>query len=396
MKLKKIAIIALLIVSASLVFAATVNEPEMIDTRSLGMGGKHITDTKDFYTMFKNPAGLALSGKKGMFSVLTLNVGGPLEQSPQIYDKLIVQGKEVQDILPELLGSGLNVNVGLDGPICFGGISKSGWAWSLFETVQADVTAPSISYAEINARVEAGFILAYGTKIIDWGNFLSLSLGASAEAFAITPQALITDSLTGIVGKVKSVAEDYESLAISSTVGVSTDLGAQLRLFNMIDVAFVMEDAFSPYWTTETTVAEAMADPAKLVNFEGSYELQSSNFRAGVGINLFPNGFLGGLISSFRVEADVKDAALAYRQFILKDVKLADKNPWLNVSAGAEVGVLSFIHARAGIEDAFMSVGAGLNIGPIHADAAIYTKALGLDPTSNKQMNATVTLGIHW
>ena len=49
MKLKKFIFIKVLLLSASLVFAAaTVNEPGLIDVRSLGMGGMHITDTADF------------------------------------------------------------------------------------------------------------------------------------------------------------------------------------------------------------------------------------------------------------------------------------------------------------------------------------------------------------
>ena len=67
MKVRKLIFIAMLIAAVSLAFADTtvaVDEPGMIDVRSLGMGGAHVVDTNDFYTLLKNPAGLALSGKK--------------------------------------------------------------------------------------------------------------------------------------------------------------------------------------------------------------------------------------------------------------------------------------------------------------------------------------------
>ena len=92
MKLKKLFLLTILIVASALVFAETtttaVNEPGMIDVRSLGMGGTHIVDTNDFYTLLKNPAGLAYTGKKNMISVIAVNVGGPLDKVPGIIDDL--------------------------------------------------------------------------------------------------------------------------------------------------------------------------------------------------------------------------------------------------------------------------------------------------------------------
>ncbi len=401
MKLKKLIFIKVLLLSASLVFAAaTVNEPGMIDVRSLGMGGMHITDTADFYTLLKNPAGLGLAGGKMMISVVSANIGGPLQELPGVYNEYMA-GEEVTDIVSELMQKDVNLNlgVGLDGPLCFGGINKNGLGWGFFESVKVDANIPSITLAEVTAQLEVGFVLGYGFTL-DFG-IGSISVGASGEAYALVPRLAIRDSLTNIMDMVNGEGEEnqnqnqLQNIPLHSVVGLSCDIGAQLRLFDFIDVAAVWEDAYSPYKVSATTtVGQAMNDYSVLFANYGEAKFQTAKFRGGVGLNLLPNGILGGLISSLKVQADVKDVMLFVKQFIKKDVSLLEKSPWLNVTAGAEIGLMHFIYGRVGYSDGFATVGASLKLGALNLDAAIYTNELGRTPGTNSQMNAALSLGL--
>ena len=47
------------------------------DTASLGKGGSYVTDYSDFYTLFRNPAGLGLAGNHKYILGAAVNVGGP-------------------------------------------------------------------------------------------------------------------------------------------------------------------------------------------------------------------------------------------------------------------------------------------------------------------------------
>ena len=397
MKLKKLIFIKVLLLSASLVFAAaTVNEPGLIDVRSLGMGGMHITDTADFYTILKNPAGLGLAGGKMMISVVSANIGGPLQELPGVYNQYI-QGEEITDIVSDLMQRDVNLNlgVGLDGPLCFGSISKNGLGWGFFESVKVDANIPSITLAEVTAQLEVGFVLGYGFTL-DFGAGTSISVGASGEAYALVPRLAVRDSLTNIMDMVSGSGEQnqFNNIPLNSVIGLSCDVGAQVRLFDFIDVAAVWEDAYSPYKSTTTTVGEAMSDYSVLFANYGEAQFQTGKFRGGVGLNLLPNGILGGLISSLKVQADVKDIMLFVKQFIKKDVSLLEKSPWLNVTAGAEVGLMHFIYGRVGYSDGFASVGASLKLGAFNIDAALYTNELGRTPGTNSQMNAAVSVGL--
>ncbi|MCR4939348.1 MAG: hypothetical protein K5930_04470 [Treponemataceae bacterium] len=401
MKTKKIIVIAALLLSASLLFAAAdIDEPGMIDVRSLGMGGMHATDTTDFYTILKNPAGLGLTGPKTMITVVSANIGGPLEKLPDVLEKYQA-GEEPMNIAAGLLeeGAKLNFGVGLDGPLCFGSISKNGFGWGFFESVKVDALIPSVTLARLTAQLEAGLVFGYAYAL-DFGAGSSLSVGATAEGYALVPRLAVQDSLVNIIslatGEGANSGSQFDDIPINTVVGLSCDLGVQLRLFNFIDAAVVWDDVYSVYKSSETTFGEAMADYSVLFANFGDLAKQESKFRVGLGLNLLPNGILGGLISSLKVQADVKDFMLFYRHFVEKNVSPLEKNPLFNIGAGAELGLMHFIFGRVGFSEGFISVGASLKIGALHLDAALYTKELGLNPGENSQMNAAVSFGLYY
>ena len=396
MKFKKLFLIAIFIAAVSLVFAdaiIAVDEPGMIDVRSLGMGGTHIVDTSDFYTLLKNPAGLAFTGKKKMISVISMNVGGPLDKVPGIIDELNM-GKPVEEIIPGIVADGMNVNLnlGLDGPICFGSISETGLGWGFFETINVDANIPSLTLAKLTAKFEMGFVMGFGFKF-DLGAGTSVAVGASGEAFAQVPRIAMQDSLTNILA---SVQDGTDSLPLTSAIGLSCDVGAQIRLLNFIDAAIVWEDIFSPYLTKTATLGEVQVDPSVMFSDFGNPTFQSMNFRVGAGVNLFPNGALGGLISSLKIQLDVKDFILFIRHFVDRELSALERSPWLNFNAGVEAGLMSFIYARLGYCDGFLSLGASVKLGALNFDAAIYTNELGRTPGANNQLNAAISLGLYY
>ena len=201
------------------------------------------------------------------------------------------------------------------------------------------------------------------------------------------------DSLSNIISKVQN---GTENLPLTSSVGLSCDIGVQARLLNFIDAAIIWEDLFSPYKTTTKLLKDVEEDPTILLSDFGDTEFQKSNFRVGAGVNLFPNGALGGLISSLKVQLDVKDFGLFFRHFIDKELSALERSPWLNFSAGVEAGLMKFIYARLGYSDGFLSLGASVKLGAINFDAAIYTKELGRAPGANNQLNAAISLGLYY
>jgi hypothetical protein len=177
---------------------------------------------------------------------------------------------------------------------------------------------------------------------------------------------------------------------------LSCDIGAQVRLLNFIDAAIVWEDIFSPYLTKTATLGQVEEDPSVMFSDFGNPTFQSMNFRVGAGVNLFPNGALGGLISSLKVQLDIKDFFLFIRHFVDRELSALERSPWLNFNAGVEAGLMSFIYARLGYSDGFLSLGASVKLGALNLDAAIYTNELGRTPGANNQLNAAISLGLFY
>jgi hypothetical protein len=298
----------------------------------------------------------------------------------------------------------VNFNFGLDGPICFGKISENGFGWGFFESVNVDANIPSLTIASLSAKVEAALVMGYGFKF-DLGGGTSVSVGVSGEAFAQVPRLAMQGSLAEVLAEVQNAA-GTDDLDITSVFGLSCDVGAQVRLFNFIDAAVLWEDFFSPYVTSTKKLGDIIQDPSIILsdfddvkfqtvpNFNGKDFL--GNLRVGAGVNLFPDGALGGLISSLKVQLDVKNFGLFFRHFIDKELGALERSPWLNFSAGVEAGLMHFIYARLGYSDGFLSLGASVKLGALNFDAAIYTKELGRTPGANNQLNAAISLGLYY
>ena len=120
----------------------------MPNVRSLGMGGNHITDTSDFYTLLRNPAGLGLCGKQTLWTSLAAFIGGPLEDFNDISLKMNNE-ESVADTLLELveMNNGANISATLEGPLTFG-IIRDGFGIGLFEKLDSSVNILSVSLGE--------------------------------------------------------------------------------------------------------------------------------------------------------------------------------------------------------------------------------------------------------
>ena len=44
-------------------------------------GGNHVADTSDYFTLLRNPAGLAFSGRHNLIGQTTIMVGGPISET---------------------------------------------------------------------------------------------------------------------------------------------------------------------------------------------------------------------------------------------------------------------------------------------------------------------------
>ena len=72
------------------------------------------------------------------------------------------------------------------------------------------------------------------------------------------------------------------------------------------------------------------------------------------------------------------------------------RNPILNVAVGAEIEFLDVVSLRAGIRDAYLSAGLGLDLSICKIDLAMYGTEGGLEPGDRAILNIALSLAAEY
>ena len=93
---------------------------------------------------------------------------------------------------------------------------------------------------------------------------------------------------------------------------------------------------------------------------------------------------LGRFIDSFTLALDYDD--------ILDLASVLPRNPILNVGLGLEARLLDIVSLRAGVSDALLNAGVGLDLSALRVDLAVFGTELGLDPGDRPTYNLLASL----
>lgn len=371
--------ILIVLLSFSVVFAS--------DIRSMGMGGDHVADNADIYTLRRNPAGLGSTGNHLLLPLgITANIGGPLQDGWEFIDSHYINPKPDQnndDIATEIIkivekNNGLDLSLNLEVPLF--AFTNNGFGMGIFTNVTPSVAIPSVSYAEVNAELKASAIVGYGKKIkLPIG---SLSLGFSAEGSAVVPKFRLTNTLVGLLGDVENLMTNLPS---SNIYSYTINGGAQFDLWNFVTVGATWNNIISgSYQFNNANIGDAFAFDTSGTPIEGKFD---QTVALGARVNL-PTFFTLGIINSWNVYLDHENVLDLLPQKTLK------RNPVLGFGFGTEAQILKFLSVRAGIKESYLSLGLGIKLGMINIEAAAYGKELGIEPGSRPQMNAAISVSL--
>lgn len=391
-KIKYTIAIVLFVSILSAGFAFTPHRIEPVDTRADGMGGVHFTDSESFYTLFSNPAGLAFAGKKTMvLPLISMGVGAPLEEMVDIVMKVYKGNLSLDDMTAFLedpavknlvnnMGSGLSLNLRLGGPLTFGAI-RNNFGWGLVNTISVDAKVTNTMFTDIVAGFDLGLVFGYAIPL-DLGFLGKLSIGFSARGSA---QAQV-----GIGGDIGTLVNslDIATIPLNATFGFGFDMAAQYKFLNLIEVAVVWQDVYSPTWTkTFSNYEKAMA-------WEGSpFETSTIESKLGVGIGVdIPLELITfNIISHFGVYVDYDDLF-----FLFSEEKGIARNPVLGLSAGAELVLFDVFAFRVGIKEMYPSAGLGIYMGGFRLDFSVYGRERGSEPGEMPELNAGLAMSIQF
>jgi hypothetical protein len=345
--------------------ALSVNEIEPLDftsPRERSMGGRHVALADDSSVLLTNPAGLAELPKSYSAADLGLRMIGP------VFDiaDLVAGGKMSTSSLTDFLAKNdYKVYAGFElaGPLALG-YTGGGMGFGLFNKTKfiANVAGASA----INLTTGEDILLSGGyARRFDLGSGHELDAGFAPKGFA---RGEIKSSM-GIVEAVdlSSHPGDILNDPFTLTTGVGLDLGLRWA-WRQLAAGLACRDLFSPAIATQYSSASAFFGSK---SGESSYVWVHRSLDAGLAWNPDIGQWLRGV--------DSLVLALDYRD-ILDLWSITPRNPVLNIGFGLEARVLDIVSLRAGVADALLSTGLGLDLKVFKLNLSVFGTELGLEP----------------
>ncbi len=400
--MKKIIIFSIVIAALAFPVIAEDNAPEIpvfIPTRYNAMGGYHVTDTTDYFTIFANPAGIHETEAErlsGMFDVKVSNPEVALEVAKLGVSALSGDDMDIalEDFQANILASledGVNAGSEMIGPLALGSISNfeyGAFGWGLLSKVDFSVFLPTMSQLDANFGWDNMLQFTYAAPILN-SDVHYLSAGVSAKGL------FMLDAGLDNVAPLELLAGDADIanlVPLYTHYGFGFDVGLYYKFIDMVSAGIVWRDFLNFIWTDKYDM-NAIADAVSYGEFpekaSDSFGNSASTLDIGVGIDV-PVFALQAIITNLDVRLDYKDL------ISVMNPSTISRNPWLNLSVGTEITLIDFVSVRAGISDMYLNAGVGLRFGKTAIEFAMYGKELGLEPGSLPQLNAALSINKYY
>ncbi len=432
---KKVLLLLCLILIAIPSFTQVIERIEPVDVRSLSMGASYYTDTESFYSLFSNPAAIGLTGDKNLWPpIISMVAGGDLFNIAEITNMVTdgtsgtrpTTGEEAlseyeslyNDVNNTIGEDGFNVSSKIGGPLTFGAI-KNNFGWGFANTIsisaklnldgellsfdipdnfedltgftQDDInsipnledslTLPMVLTTDFNTDVFLGYAVP-----LDLGLLGTISVGVSGRGisqFSVAYQ----DDLKTLYQSDTSFAFSVIPAAVS--FGFGLDVGLQYKFLDMLNVALVWQDAYSPVWTNTYSSLSKIADADGSTGFE--YSIIDSQLGLGASVDIPLEKLTGNIISHSAVYANYKD----FLQLIDKAEKgTLYRDPLLDLAVGTEVVLFETIALRVGMNQLFPSGGIGVYLGNLKLDFSVHNEELGYIDNDWKQLTFGLAITI--
>lgn len=339
--------------------------------RDRSMGGTHVALADSSSVLLTNPAGLADLPSSYSVADLSLQAMGP------VFDlaSLALNGSSggssgLTSALSSLLANNngsLYAGAQLSGPLALG-FTGNGLGFGLYNKTLFSLDAASINSITITAQEVVLLVGGYAVRF-DLGNGHELDAGLTAKGFVIGSEDPSMDFLavTSLIQNPSSLLSEPFNL----TTGVGVDLGLRWA-WKDYSAGIAYRDAYSPALeTTYSSLSSFASNSSSAKQGSSSYTTLGSSLDTGVAWT----PYLGSLSTVF----DSLTVALDYHD-ILDLFSVLPRNPILNVGLGAEVKALDIVSVRAGISDALLNAGIGLDLSIFKMNLAVFGTELGVDP----------------
>lgn len=381
--MKRPALAALLIAMPLFAYSQALSPVFPPSPRMAALGGPHAASAQGVDAIFENPAGFAVDGRIINVSSIVPQVTGP------VFDiaNLLMGGGDLTTGIPSILDPAgrLYVQLDLAGPVSFSYVG-SGLGFGLYNRTIATINATSLLHSRLTLQEDlllAGgyahrFILA-GTQIVDVG-IMPKGFMRSLVSVDGTVEDLL--ALVDVVSDPGILMSDYDFTVVS---GIGFDVGARWSPNSSFALGLVVRDAYSPAIISAYPSMNAFLDGSSSPDRE--YKRIPADLSVGVAYN--------APFAAFRRLGIDLSVYLDYRD-ILNLLAALPRNPILNVGLGTELILLDILSFRAGINDALLAAGFGLDLSFFTLSLAMYGRELGLEPGKRPAYNVVVAIDFRY
>lgn len=373
-------------------FAQTVNEEapfKPVSPTVMAQGGAFIAAAHGYDSLFVNPAGFAQEG--GSLTLAStnfwayMNPAAVLDISSSLNSGNITDFELIDTINDQITSGGLGFGFSVGAGLVTGGLG-------LGVSVISDnmlYGGRNVGDVELDSTLTVGFVGGYAMDMnllgIDW------TFGADLRPMYRIHGGVANDQALGMLSSVMSV--DMNSIMDTLNTqganvgwGVGIDLGA-IATIGPLKAGLSIRDLFGTGFnytnaTYQDIMMNFMSDVAGTTNPDERYVIPM-DISAGVAFD--PD--LGGLEVLFDpiFHADLQDVVGVFAN---------GRSMWTLLHIGAEAKVLSLIKARAGFNQGYLTMGAGIHLLFLDVNLAFFTRELGQYISDRPNSGLTVEVAL--
>lgn len=374
----------------------------------MAQGGSFTAVASGFGSLMTNPAGFAMSKtykyiesedengervveKKEKGEVTVLGILPYAMVNPFILMNDLAASSEIsmQTITDAVLNQSSTNGIGAGMQFGFGYVGH-GFGFGIISTLDMMFPqADNIIALNGDVTLTTAFVGGYAHKF-DLGPF-GLSVGADVRPmWRIKARDINIDAVMSIAGIGGTGEVDLASIDILTGFAIGFDAGAILE-WKLLSFGLSLRDiGHTRYMYQQTNGVDIQSDPFSGTELADLEYVTPMTMRIGLGIH--PD--LGNL----RKIIDPK----VHVEYVIPMIDAAnvasyeESSFWVNLHAGAEVKLLSFLSVRAGYSSGYLSAGIGLDLFIAELNAALYSQETGSNSGSNQQMGASVELAFRY
>ena len=183
---------------------------------------------------------------------------------------------------------------------------------------------------------------------------------------------------------------DLSAVDVLTGFAIGFDLGV-IAEWKLLSIGLSMRDiGHTRYLYQLSSIDGIMNDPFTGTDYTGLEYITPMTLRIGIGVHPDFGKFSKIIDPKVHIEYVIPmiDSALV--------TSYEDQSFWVNLHAGAEVKLLSFLSLRAGYSSGYLSAGVGIDLFIAELNAAIFSTETGSHSGSSQQIGASMELAFRF